>query len=75
MHLTRRYADMVIKDDPSTRKASHSFATSIALPALSFGTLSPKKTTFTVSKMKSLELPSDFQFKCNKIVNGCVLYC
>lgn len=39
---------MVIKEDPKTRKASHSLAASIALSARSFGTLSPKKTTFNV---------------------------
>lgn len=45
MHLTSRKADMVIKDEPRTRKASHSFTAAIALSALSLGTLSPKKTT------------------------------
>lgn len=39
---------MVIKEDPKTRKASHPLAASIALSARSFGTLSPKKTTFDV---------------------------
>lgn len=33
-------------DEPSTRKASHPLAASIAASALSLGTLSPKKTTF-----------------------------
>lgn len=32
--------------EPSTRKASHPLAASIAASALSLGTLSPKKTTF-----------------------------
>jgi hypothetical protein len=40
---------MVIIDDPNTRNASHPFAASIALSALSLGTLSPKKITFKVT--------------------------
>jgi len=39
---------MVIRDDPSTRKASHLLDASIAISALSLGTLSPKKTTFII---------------------------
>jgi len=46
LYLTSRNADIVIRDEPSTRKASHPFAASIAVSALSLGTLSPKKTTF-----------------------------
>lgn len=39
---------MVITDEPRTRKASQLLDASIAISALSFGTLSPKKTTFTI---------------------------
>jgi len=39
---------MVITDDPSTRKASQLLDASIAISALSLGTLSPKKTTFII---------------------------
>lgn len=37
---------MVMSEDPKTSKESHSFAASIALSALSLGTLSPKNTTY-----------------------------
>lgn len=39
---------MVITDEPSTRKASQLLDASIAISALSLGTLSPKKTTFII---------------------------
>nr|GMD49594.1 hypothetical protein Iba_chr11aCG4570 [Ipomoea batatas] len=44
--LCNRNADMVIIEEPSATKASHSLAASIAESALPLGTLSPKKTTF-----------------------------
>ena len=48
---------MVITDEPRTRKASQLLAASIAILALSLGTLSPKKTTFktenTLAQLKS----------------------
>lgn len=49
-YLTSRKADMVMTDEPSTRKASHPLAASIAESALSLGTLSPKKTTYKETK-------------------------
>lgn len=49
VYLTSRKAEKVITDDPSTRKASHSFAAWITFAALSLGTLSPKKTTLNSS--------------------------
>lgn len=53
-HLISRKADMVIKDEPSTRKASHPFAASMAASALDLGTLSPKKTTCNVPYFNDL---------------------
>jgi hypothetical protein len=47
VHLASLKADMVMRDEASTKKASHSLAPFMTLSALSFGTLSPKKTTFT----------------------------
>lgn len=54
---------MVIRDDPNTRNASHPFAVSIALSALSLGTLSPKKTTFKVNMQdKIIETTASIDF-------------
>lgn len=53
-HLISRKADMVIKEEPSTRKASHPFAASMAASALALGTLSPKKTTCNCSRSMTI---------------------
>ena len=45
-HLTRRKADMVITDDPTTNNASADLARDTQKSTRCLGTLSPKKTTY-----------------------------
>lgn len=55
-YLISRKADMVIIDEPSTRKASHPFAASMAASALALGTLSPKKTTCNYTRSMTIPI-------------------
>lgn len=75
MYLTSRKADIVISDEPSTSKASHPFAASIALLALSFGTLSPKKTTFKDSNTsEKWNLFYSYALICTKFITAYRIY-